>query len=87
MLVMNLESPVSPMKKNEPSRKLWSFVVFVDNNPLMYYPYFFRTKARCKATAQILCDILAGNRICVYDSRHYPALFEDLKPAPNGTKG
>lgn len=59
-------------------RKKWSFVVFIGANPLMYYPYYFRSKARTKATAQILCDLLNGNRICLYDDHHYPDLFKDL---------
>lgn len=63
-------------------RKSWSFVVFSDKTALMYYPYKFCTKARCKATAQLLCDILHGNRICIYDDRHYPELFKDLPYAP-----
>lgn len=66
-------------------KKYWSFVIFSDSTPLMYYPYKFITKARCKATAYILSDILKGNSICVYDSRHYPELFNDLKLAPNVT--
>lgn len=61
------------------NRKKWSFVIFSDNNPLMYYPYYFNSKARTKATAQILCDILQGNRICLYDNHHYPDLFNNLK--------
>lgn len=66
-------------------KKYWSFVILIDDRPLMYYPYKFVTKYRCKVTAQILCDILKGNRICVYDNRHFPDLFEDLKIAPNET--
>lgn len=68
---------------SKPDKKAWSFVVFINDRPLMYYPYKFVTKARCKATAQILCDILQGNRICIYDNRHYPDLFTDLQYAPN----
>lgn len=65
------------------NKKFWSFVVFNnDRVPLMYYPYKFATKARCKATARILCDVLHGSAICVYDSRHYPYLFSDLPLAP-----
>lgn len=63
--------------------KDWSFVVFINDRPLMYYPYKFHTRARCKATANILCDILQGNRICIYDSHHYPDLFPELPYAPN----
>lgn len=62
--------------------KRWSFVVFRDNLPLLYYPYYFVTKARCKATAQIVCDFVYGNRICVYDSHHYREQFHDLLPLP-----
>lgn len=72
------------IKKRNP--KKWSFVIFCDDRPLMYYPYYFVTKARCMATSQILCDILHGNRICIYDSHHYKDLFDALKPAPNGNQ-
>ena len=64
-------------------KKLWSFVIFHDKTPLMSYPYYFLTKSRCKVTAQIVCDLMHGNRICVYDNRHFEDLFEDLKPVPN----
>lgn len=72
--------------KTIPSKKKWSFVLFVDKNPLMYYPYYFITRARCKATALLLSDIMHSNRICLYDSRHFPELFNDLMPVPNDTR-
>lgn len=75
---------MKPIIKRNP--KKWSFVIFAGDRPLMYYPYYFITKCRCKATSQILCDILSGNRICLYDSHHYPELFKDLKPVPNGNQ-
>lgn len=69
-------------------KKYWSFVVFVQKRPLMYYPYKFNTKFLCKSTALILCDILHGDSIMIYDSRHYPQEFKDLPfaPVPNASK-